>query len=59
MLARVGLDVSPDTRVERLAPGERQLVEIGKALASGARIVILDEPTNRETERLFAALHEL
>ena len=63
MLARVGLDVSPDTRVERLAPGERQLVEIAKALASGARIVILDEPTtsltNRETERLFAVLREL
>jgi ABC-type sugar transport system ATPase subunit len=63
MLARVGLDVSPDTKVDRLAPGERQLVEIAKALASGARIVILDEPTtsltSRETERLFAVLREL
>ncbi len=63
MLARVGLDVSPDTRVERLAPGERQLVEIAKALASGSRIIILDEPTtsltSRETERLFAVLREL
>ena len=63
MLRKVGLDVPPDTRVESLAPGERQLVEIAKALAADARIIILDEPTtsltSREIERLFALLRQL
>lgn len=63
VLRRVGLDVAPDTLVEALAPGERQLVEIAKALLADARIIILDEPTtsltNRETERLFALLRQL
>jgi ribose transport system ATP-binding protein len=64
-LALVDLDVSPDVRVERLAPGERQLVEVAKALSVDARILIFDEPTTsltaRETDRLFeliARLHE-
>lgn len=59
----VGLELSPDTPVERLAPGEKQLVEIAKALAADARIIILDEPTtsltNRETEVLFDLLKRL
>ena len=48
----------PETPVERLSPGERQLVEVAKALQLDARIIIFDEPTTsltaRETERLFA-----
>ena len=63
VLARIGLDLSPETRVEALAPGERQLVEIAKALIADARVIILDEPTtsltSRETERLFALLRQL
>ena len=63
VLERVGLDAAPDTRVEMLSPGERQLVEIAKALVARARIIILDEPTtsltHRETERLFALLRQL
>lgn len=59
-LAEVGLDVSPSTRVDALSPGERQLVEIAKALAADARVLIFDEPTtsltDRETERLFRTL---
>jgi ribose transport system ATP-binding protein len=62
-LALVDLEVSPDIPVERLAPGERQLVEVAKALAVDARIIIFDEPTTsltaRETERLFGLIGRL
>jgi ABC-type sugar transport system ATPase subunit len=63
LLAEVGLGVPPQTPVEDLAPGERQLVEIVKAMAGSARVVILDEPTTSltapEAERLFAILARL
>ena len=62
-LARVGLDTPPSTRLEDLSPGERQLVEIAKALIAEATVIIFDEPTTslteRETERLFGILQEL
>ena len=46
LLATVGLELPPDTPLERLSPGERQLVEIAKALGLEARLIILDEPTS-------------
>jgi len=62
-LAMVDLDVSPEVLVERLTPGERQLVEVAKALSVDARILIFDEPTTsltaRETERLFEIIGRL
>jgi ribose transport system ATP-binding protein len=45
LLQRVELSVRPDTPLNRLAPGERQLVEIAKAFSSEPRIIIFDEPT--------------
>ena len=63
LLRQVGLDHMPDTLVERLPAGERQLVEIAKALGAEARVIILDEPTTslsaRECERLFALVKQL
>ena len=63
LLAEVGLDAPPETPVEQLSAGERQLVEIAKALSLEARLIILDEPTTsltaRETERLFALMERL
>lgn len=62
-LGAVGLDVPVTTRVGALAPGERQLVEIAKAVNAEARLIIFDEPTtsltHRETERLFTLLETL
>jgi len=57
---RFGLPVDADARVGSLSVGERQRVEILKALYRGARILILDEPTAvltpQESESLFATL---
>ncbi len=55
-----GLKVDPKSLVRDLSVGERQRVEILKALYRGARILILDEPTAvltpQEVETLFATL---
>jgi len=63
LLESLNLALAPDTLVDRLTPGERQLVEIAKALSTGAEIIIFDEPTTSltagETERLFAIIQDL
>lgn len=63
MLEAVELNMPPDTLVEQLSQGERQLVEIAKALSMEANIIIFDEPTSsltsRETERLFGLIGRL
>ncbi len=60
---RFGLAVDPLARVGALSVGERQRVEILKALYRGARILILDEPTAvltpQESESLFETLGQM
>ncbi|MEO8542963.1 MAG: ABC transporter ATP-binding protein [Burkholderiaceae bacterium] len=60
---RFGLEVNPDALVGNLSVGERQRVEILKALYRGARILILDEPTAvltpGESEALFTVLAQM
>ena len=63
LLAAVDLDLSPTTLVNKLSQGERQLVEIAKALGAKAKVIIFDEPTTslttRETDRLFDIINRL
>src|SRR6201995_4949832 len=62
-LARFGIGVDPLSRLGDLPIGLQQLIEIARVLFSGARIIILDEPTSAlsppEVERLFATLRRL
>ncbi len=63
LLAQVGLDAAPGTLVETLSAGERQLVEIARALSREANLIIFDEPTtslsSRETAALFRLMAQL
>jgi len=63
LLREVGLEIPPHRLVETLSAGERQLVEIAKALSIEAKLIIFDEPTTslseRETARLFALIARL
>ncbi len=63
LMRDTGLSVDLDAMAADLPVGERQRLEILKALTRGARILILDEPTAvltpHETEALFATLRGL
>ncbi|MGV8967081.1 MAG: multiple monosaccharide ABC transporter ATP-binding protein [Cellulomonas sp.] len=45
LLARVGLDERPETKIMDIGVGKQQLVEIAKALSKRVKLLILDEPT--------------
>ncbi len=63
VLRALNLDISPTDLLEKLQPGEQQMIEIAKALCAGADIIIFDEPTtsltSRETEHLFKIIGDL
>ena len=62
-LGELGVELDPSAKIESLSVAEQQFVEIAKALAVDARIVVMDEPTaalsQREVERLFEIIHNL
>jgi len=63
LAGRYGLGVDPDGRVESLSMGERQRVEILRALYHESRILLMDEPTSvltpGEVEHLFAMIRRM
>jgi ribose transport system ATP-binding protein len=56
-------EIDPDAAVGRLPLGARQVVEICRAIAARARVVLMDEPTSSlsrgDVERLFATIGRL
>lgn len=63
ILKRLGLAFDAGRTVAGLSLGERQMVEIARALTTNARIIVMDEPTTslttRETDRLFEVIANL
>jgi ribose transport system ATP-binding protein len=63
LIASLGLQIDPRTRMSALPVGLQQLVELSRVLFSGARILILDEPTSAlsppEVALLFDVLRRL
>jgi ribose transport system ATP-binding protein len=63
LLKDIGFNIDVDTLVKDLNVGEKQLIEIAKALSKNSKIIIMDEPTTAltdvETENLFKVISKL
>jgi simple sugar transport system ATP-binding protein len=63
IMAEWGLDIPPETPCRELSVEQLQVVEIARALARGARCVVLDEPTaaleRQAIQRLFDRVRQL
>ena len=63
IMAKLGLNVSPKTKLQYLSIAQQQLVEIAKALSLGAKIIVMDEPTSalspKEVQSLFEVIRAL
>jgi len=59
VLAQMDVDISPQAITANLSVGEQQLVEIAKAVAAKARMIILDEPTAALGQAEIESLHQL
>ncbi|QGQ48124.1 sugar ABC transporter ATP-binding protein [Metabacillus sediminilitoris] len=62
-LNRLGVDIDPDIEAGELSVGQQQMIEIARAIAANAEILIMDEPTaaltDREIEALFVVINSL
>ena len=56
LLQRLGIAIRPEATVSSLSMGHKQIVELCKALAAEARVVVMDEPSATLSEEEFKAL---
>lgn len=63
MLAEIGADIDVDLPIASLSTGQEQMVQIAAAVGTGARIIVMDEPTSSlataEVQRLFELVDRL
>ena len=63
MLATIGADIDTDTIIGTLSTGREQLVQIAAAVGTGAKVIVMDEPSSSlsatETAELFRLVREL
>lgn len=63
VLDRLGVDIDPGEKMNRLSVGQQQMIEIAKALMVDAKVLIMDEPTaaltQSETTVLFEVVNSL
>ncbi|TBW33974.1 sugar ABC transporter ATP-binding protein [Siculibacillus lacustris] len=63
VITRLGFEVDPRARIGDLSVAKRQMVEIAKAIARNARIIVLDEPSavlaQAEIDQLFLIIRQL
>lgn len=63
LLGELRTDIPPDAKIESLSVAQKQMVEIAKAIAADARLLIMDEPTTvltqNEINTLFRLMQEL
>lgn len=63
VLGKLGFKVDPSAPIDAISVAQRQMVEIGKAIAREARIIVLDEPSavlgDTELDRLFSTIRDL
>lgn len=63
LLQKLGMNINVNTRLGDLSVGQRQMIEIAKALLCESRVIIMDEPTaaltHSETKHLFEIIENL
>lgn len=63
LLDMIGIDINPKSYIRDLSNGEKQMVEIIRAVSQDSRLVIMDEPTSslsdHEVESLFNVMNKL